>query len=398
MSQLPSFFLSVGEPSGDLLGSELLKEMQKRLPHFHSFGIAGPCLRENPQFEALASIEDLSVMGFVEVIKHLRYIKRLEDRLLKIIEERKPAFAILVDYPGFHMRLAEFLRARGVYVIQYVAPQLWAWGEGRTKKLKEVTDLVVGIMPFEKEFFLDRSVNFAYAGTPQADRAARTLAQKYDFGWKSDVSLYGIFPGSRRGEVQRLLPLLRKTVDHILNNDEKAHCAISIAPALAPEVFLPYFSELTGHEAKLNTDSDIHCGRVSFIKGRSLALMSQVRSAVVTSGTATLECALVKTPLCIAYRMNKLSYQIAKRIISLENISLVNLVAGKKIVREFIQEFSAIELAEELLALATPGKYRSQVLNNLNELDGQVSGDLARNGAKLIVETFLQGNLNKTSE
>ncbi|RZA14035.1 MAG: lipid-A-disaccharide synthase, partial [Proteobacteria bacterium] len=150
-------FVSAGEPSGDLLAGELLEQLRKEMPDAEFFGICGPRMRQ-AGCEELFGIEELSVMGFVEVLKHLSYIKRLEFSLLEEIERRKPDFAILVDYPGFHLRLGDALKLREIFVFQYVAPQLWAWGEKRTKTLKASTDEVLGIMPFEADFFRQRDV------------------------------------------------------------------------------------------------------------------------------------------------------------------------------------------------------------------------------------------------
>ena len=386
---MENFFLSVGEPSGDLLGAELLAALQSKLPQFRAFGIAGPRLKANPQFEAVADIADLSVMGFVEVIKHLSYIKRIEDRLLAIIDEKQPAFAILVDYPGFHMRLAEFLQARGIYVIQYVAPQLWAWGERRTKRLRAVTDLVVGIMPFEEQFFVERAVHYRYAGTPQVERAAGAVASLQQFGLDPSAPVLGFFPGSRRGEVSRLLPVLRRTADYILSQDPQLTIAISVAPSLDLELFEASFPEL--QDVVDRNSSEVHLHRIVFVKGRSLDLMASVSAAVVTSGTATLECALVRTPLCVAYRMSPVSYQLAKRLINLDSVSLVNLVAGERVIREFIQDFDEVSLGDELLRLAKPGSYREATLGEIVKLDSKLHGGLAERSAAIIIDCTLRG-------
>ena len=272
---MTSFFISVGEPSGDLLGAELLGALREQRPDWECFGIAGPRLRELSITE-LAGIEDLSVMGFVEVIKHITYLKKLEDRLLMEIDRRKPDFAVLVDYPGFNLRLAEFLKVRRIPVIQFVAPQLWAWGENRTKKLRDVTDLVMGIMPFEKEFFLERDVNFKYVGTPQVDRAAKARKRPADFDLVPELPCVGFFPGSRNGEVSKMLPLGLEIRDYLRrSHPEKAQFAFSIAPSIEIERFASMLGEKESQKLLASKDEKVvRIGDSSFVRGESIDLMA----------------------------------------------------------------------------------------------------------------------------
>ena len=383
-----SFFVSVGEPSGDLLGAELVSALKNHMPDFGGFGIAGPRLRSE-NYHEIAGIEELSVMGFVEVIKHITYLKKLEDRLILEIDRRKPEFAILVDYPGFNMRLAEFLKVRDIPVIQYVAPQLWAWGEGRTSKLKAVTDLVLGIMPFEKDFFIDRGVTYQYVGTPQVDRASGAIKDHQAFKLDPQTPSVGFFPGSRNGEVSKMVPMAREIRECIRNSKKEIQFAVSIAPSVSYDAFLQLVSESQKDRLiGLKEGESVRIEDTTYVKGRSLDLMASVSSALVTSGTATLECALVKTPLSVTYRMNKLSFALAKRLVKLDHVSLVNLVAGKAAIKEFIQEFTFEEVGEHLISLASAGETRNQAVAELNSLDRLVVGDLA-NGAARAIKKFL---------
>ena len=383
---MSSYFISVGEPSGDLLGAELVAAPQEQRPNLHCFGIAGPQLRKQ-EVEELAGIEELSVMGFVEVIKHITYLKKLEDRLLMEIDRRRPDFAILVDYPGFNMRLAEFLKVRNIPVIQFVAPQLWAWGEGRTKRLREVTDLVMGIMPFEREFFKERDVNFTYVGTPQVDRAKKAQSRPSSFLFEDGKPCVGFFPGSRNSELAKMLPLALKVREQLRQDyGDKVQFAISVAPSITLEKVLAIVSEDEGAQlSPLDSDLVVRVGDTSFVRGESLDLMASVSSALVTSGTATLECALTACPLCVTYKMNPLSFQIAKRVIRLPYVSLVNLVADRELIKEFIQEFTLAEVAKELAELALPGEKRSHSLKGLSELHDLVQGDLANRAAQTVL-------------
>ena len=372
-------FISAGEPSGDLLAGELLVALKRQLPDLEAFGICGPRMRAAGA-EPLFGIEELSVMGFVEVLKHLPYIKRLEFSLLTSIERRQPQIAILVDYPGFHLRLAESLKMRGIYVCQYVAPQLWAWGEKRTAKLKACTDEVLGIMPFEAEFFRERAVNFRYVGTPQVDRAKGARRDRERFALGSG-RVIGFFPGSRPGEVSRLLPRMLAIRTQLRRLDPTVRFAVSAAPHLP----LSLFEKLLETRIEAGAEAYVHVlDDTVLVQGHSIDLMKSCDAALVTSGTATLECALVMTPMAVIYVMQNLSYQLAKRFVKLPHISLVNLVAGKGLVREFIQDFDVAEAAQELLQLARPGTYRDAQSLGLKALDAKLQGDLAENAAAAV--------------
>lgn len=378
------FFISVGEPSGDVLAAELCEEIFKFSPSSQGFGIVGPRLKST-KVEELATIDELSVMGFTDVIKHLPHIKRLESQLLIEIQRRQPDVAILVDYPGFHLRLAESLKALGIQVVQYVAPQLWAWGEKRTKRLKRVTDLVLGIMPFEQAFFRDRGVNYKYVGTPQVDRVAR-LEKDLRLDSIPGSKLIGFFPGSRWGEVSRILPKMKELRANLRRRKLDLHFAVSVAPSLNAEAFEGMLepSKLSDFHSAMAAQGGYTYSDTSFVKGSSLALMDKVDVALVASGTATLECALCFTPMAVAYVMNNISYKIAKHLVKLDYISLVNLVAKKGLISEFIQDFSIDALADHMQELVFNKATRESMQNDLKALKRELKGDLAFHASREI--------------
>lgn len=390
MKRGPRIFISAGEPSGDLLAAELLEALKHEFPNAEIFGICGPRMRAAGA-EALFGIEELSVMGFVEVLKHLPYIKRLEFSLLEAIERREPDFAILVDYPGFHMRLGDSLKLRGIFVFQYVAPQLWAWGEGRTKKLKASTSEVLGIMPFEDGFFRERGVNYTYVGTPQVDRSRDADGRRERFGLPNGP-LIGFFPGSRRSEINRLLPRMLEIRADLRASQPEAKFAISAAPSLPLHLFESMLGEKLP-EASLEADGlkVYRIGDTSLVQGQSIHLMKTCDAALVTSGTATLECALTGTPMAVAYVMQGLTYKLAKRFVKLPHISLVNLVADKGVVREFIQDFASKDAANELWNLAQDGSYRQQKRAELLDLHERLKGNLAVRAATTIASRYREG-------
>lgn len=391
MSSSPSYFISAGEPSGDLLGAPLVKAMAEQLPHLKPFGVCGDNMIA-ADVEAIEHIDNLSVMGFAEVIAHLPRIWRIKKAILAEIERRQPEVAILIDYPGLHLRMAADIRAMGIKVVQYVAPQLWAWGEKRTEKLKRVTDLVLGIMPFEEAFFKERQVNYHYVGTPQVERAAKAVNYPFATPFPDDRPIIGFFPGSRLSELRRILPKIAEIYGQ-LRQENAYNFTLSIAPYLRPEQVADVVREsFAAAQVPLpaqppsddRSEWPIEPGRFLAVRGRSLDLMKTCATALVTSGTATLECALVGTPMAVIYVTSPLTYAIGKRVVKLPHISLVNLVAERGLVREFVQEFKAIEVAEHLAALTTDAPLRERSHRELTALTARLQGDLAHHAAQRI--------------
>ncbi|MGE0173412.1 MAG: lipid-A-disaccharide synthase [Oligoflexales bacterium] len=364
-----NYIISCGEPSGDLLAADLARALKAELPGYQAYGIVGPAA-EAEGVIPLASIKDLSVMGFSEVVGKLPFFVRFKASMTEQVRRLKPDFVILVDYPGFHLRWAEDLKREGVPVIQYVAPQLWAWGQKRVEKLRRVTDVVLGIMPFEETFFKEHGVNFHYVGTPQMNRLEKLGLGRKDFSLPSDKPVIGFFPGSRNSEVSRNIPVIRKVIEQMQSTSSAYAYAVSRAPSVSLELF-----------ESLGTLPD-----VTVVPGQSLALMANVDAALVASGTATLECGLLKTPLAVLYMGSPLTFFLAKRLVRLPYISLVNLVAGRKIVEEFIQSFKVEDLASHLGALAQSTPTREATLHELARLAAGLTKDPHIHGAKVIRE------------
>lgn len=386
-----TYFISGCEPSGDLLAADLVQALAA-LRIEGATGIAGPSMRD-AGVRPMASMEDFAVMGFVEVLKHLPRLKLLEMELLEKIRRARPRFAVLVDYPGFHLRLAEELRRMGIPVIQYVAPQLWAWGEHRTERLRRVTDLVLGIMPFEEEFFRGRGVNFQYVGTPQVDRAQRAIGDAKHFGFADGSTRVGFFPGSRVSEVGRILPKVNEIRASLRTQHPDAEVAVSVAPSLPFAPFRVLFNNDSAFE-KAEKDlvatgmarDPVH--KTVFARGNSLGLMKTVDVALVTSGTATLECALTLTPMAVIYVTSPMTYRMARRVVKLPYISLVNLVAGRPLVQEYIQHFAPEDAAATLWKLATDSGTNGAMKKDFETLFARVRGEPGNHAAQAI-QVFL---------
>lgn len=396
------YFISVGEASGDLLAAELVSALEKIAPEYQAYGITGDAMRK-AGVVSLADSSTLSIMGFVEVIKRLPALKRFEKNVLQKLSIIKPRFAILVDSPGFHFHLAKKLK-RGSFkssdmkVIQYVAPQLWAWHESRVIKLKRDFDLVLGILPFEDQFFKSRDVNYHYVGTPHLERvkSARniradlvsqhaTYAREFNIGSVSDKTHYGFFPGSRVGEFVKLMPVILETASYLDNENTPFLGTISLSSANSKSLSL-ISKNLTG----MMISEDKRClklkngSQLLFTDASSRDIMRSVDAAIVKSGTGTLECALIETPFAVVYRTNALNFLLAKHLVKTPYICLANLIANKLIVKEYIQNIVAKALAEELTSLGKDGDRRREMIRDFGTLKSLLLSDAPHRAAKII--------------
>lgn len=342
----------------------------------------------------LGSIDEFSVMGVVEIAKRLPALRMLETRLLHWIDRAEPSFAILIDNPGFHIRFAEQLRMRGIRVIQYVAPKLWAWGEGRIEAVRQNFDLVLGILPFEQDFFQSRGVNYAYVGSPLKDRIDKVILKRAALGIPDNRPLISCLPGSRPAEVRLNMRTIANVKDHIARLLPGAIFVVPVSPNQSIEEVAAIIcgpnQTLQHHapgEGLIAVDS-YSVGGIHFVQGMSLEIMAVSDAAIVASGTATLECALLGTPMVVIYSVNELTYQIARRVVKLPYVSLVNLMAGRRLVREFIQEFSAEDVALELLSLLQESPKRKQLLDQFQDIRDSLKGSAADNAATAIAAHF----------
>lgn len=388
-----SYFISAGEHSGDLLGADLVLALKERLSRLTSFGIAGEAMI-NAGVEPIAHVSDFSVMGIAEVAKKIPDLKMLESRVLSWIEQANPKFAILIDNPGFHIRLAEQLKMRGIPVIQYVAPKLWAWGEKRVDKVRSAYELVLGILPFEEEFFRDRGVAYEYVGSPQKDRIDKVIINRAALGLPEKRQVIACLPGSRMSEIELNLPIINSLKKMVQSEVPDAMFVVPVAPNLELD---QVFSVLTaGTETvarKVPAGDQIaveswECQGLRFVRGMSLEIMAAADAAIVASGTATLECALLGTPMVVIYRMNDFSYQIAKKVVKVQSVSLVNLIAGQKLVREFIQDFSYEDAANEVISLIKDKERRRFLTQNFEEIKDRLKGAASETAAQIISKRF----------
>ncbi len=333
---MSKYYIIAGEASGDLHGANLIKEI-KKLDSNAAFRCWGGDLMEEEGADLVKHYRDLAFMGFLEVIRNIRTILGNMKFCKKDILDYKPDAVIFIDYPGFNLRIAEFVHQNKIPTLYYVSPQVWAWKSSRVKKIKVVVDKMYVILPFEKAFYKKFDYDVDFVGHPLIDAieqfkekaiSKQAFYEKYGLNEKPIIAL---LPGSRSQEIEKKLPLMLSVVSEF--NDYQF--VIAGAPARSKEYYEPFL-----------TNDNVH-----LIMNDTYNLLNNSHSALVTSGTATLETALFKVPQVVCYKSSVFSYRIAKILIGdrIKFISLVNLIIGKEIVKELIQnDLTDVNLMKEL--------------------------------------------------
>lgn len=330
-----NLLIVAGEASGDLHGGRLVHALKTLAPECKIFGIGGEHMAREGM-ELLFHIRDMAVVGFTEVIRHLPFLRKVMRTLEEEIAARKPRVAILIDYPGFNLRLAERLRARGIKTLFYIAPQVWAWGAGRIPKMARLLDEMAVVFPFEVELFEKAGLPTTFVGHPLLEGLQPQLARADFFqrcAFEAGRPLLGLLPGSRAHEIERLLPVMIATAQLLKTRLPQLQIGVAQAPSLPRSLYERYLSDPA----------------IQLIDNATYELMRESTACLVCSGTATLETACFGTPLAIVYRISRLSYEIGKRLVKLPHIGLVNVVAGRKIAPEFVQNAFTPEAAAAAL-------------------------------------------------
>lgn len=342
------YYIIAGEASGDLHGSNLMKALLTQDPEAE-FRFWGGDNMEEVAGAAVRHIRDLAFMGFVEVIKHLRTILGNIKFCKKDIEAFQPDVLVLIDYPGFNLRIAAWAKQRGIKIAYYISPQIWAWKEGRVKQIRRDVDKMLVILPFEKDFYAKHNMQAIYVGHPLSEVIETSLKMpEIEIAQKPIIAL---LPGSRKQEIQAKLPVMLSMIRFF----PKYHFVIAQAPA-QEEAF--YQTILRKYDAQ-----------VPLLKGNTYQLLRQARAALVTSGTATLETALLRCPQIVCYRGNPISYLVARRLIRVKYISLVNLILDRKAVPELIQdELNTENLRAHLEDLLKDTPVREAMLSDYDDL------------------------------
>ena len=321
-------YFIAGEDSGDLHGKNLINSLKKKDATLQTRGVGGEKMRAVGT-ELVAHIKDINFMGFWEVITNLGIIRQLFKTVKSDIQKWKPDAVVLIDYPGFNLRMAKYLKERGIKVIYYISPQVWAWKKGRVKKIKKYVDQMMVILPFEKEFYQKEGVEVDFVGHPLLDEI------NLNSNPKDKEPIIALLPGSRQQEIKRMLPVMLETIQHFPNYN----FIVAGAPSQKPEFY----------------QSIIGTARAELVINQTYDVLTQARYALVTSGTATLETALFDVPQVVCYRGSAISYHIGKRLVQIRFISLVNLILDQPLVRELIQyDFNKKELVSSLRKIMKP--------------------------------------------
>ena len=317
------YYIIAGEASGDLHASNLMREL-KRKDINASFRCWGGDLMQEQGAKIVKHYRDLAFMGFAEVVLNLRTILNNISFCKKDIQEYRPDVLILVDYPGFNLRIAGFAKRMGIKVVYYISPQIWAWKESRVNTIKKAVDKMLVILPFEKEFYAKHGYHVDFVGHPLLDAVINYDKNKNNSSRAAIVSeqdkrpIIALLPGSRKQEIKTMLPIMLSAEDHFPE--------YRFIIAAAPSQDISYYQQFLKGKS------------IQVVSGRTYDLLQVASAALVTSGTATLETALFNVPEVVCYKGNKLSYLIARSLVKIKFISLVNLIMDREIVRELIQD------------------------------------------------------------
>lgn len=360
-----------GEASGDLHGSNLVRAMKSQDPDIVFIGIGGEKMQK-AGVEILFSSSDMAVVGLTEVFFRLRIVLNAFRKIKSILKNSHPDLIILIDYPGFNIHMAGIAKRLRVPVLYYISPQVWAWRTGRVKKIARRVDRLAVILPFEEDFYRERGVNVDYVGHPLLDCISDAGADIPDGGLTHPV--IGLLPGSRKEEVTRLLPVMMKSAEILARGYPELQCLLALAPTIDFELV-----------QSLIAKSSV---RIKIIRDEIYGVLSSCDIAIVTSGTATLETAIIGIPMVIVYSVSPITYWGGRIVIKVPYIGLANLVAGENVVPEVIQnEVTPERLAHEVDVILEDEIVRGNMIRRLKEIKGRLgSGGASERTAEIAFE------------
>jgi lipid-A-disaccharide synthase len=368
----PLVFLSAGEASGERYGAALMEAMGRRLPGCRFFGLGGARMAELG-FRPVVRAEDVAHMGITEVVRHAPYIYGQFQRLKRAIVAERPALAVLIDFPDVNLRLAEHLHSHRIPVVYFVSPQLWAWKKRRIRRVQRFVDRMLVIFPFEEPFYRERGVAAEFVGHPLADLAVPEVTREEfarQHGLDTSKAWVALLPGSRQREIHLNLPTMLEAATTL---GDTYQYLLPVAPTLAPETVAAMVAAQGARVKPVLVDD-------------ARAALFYARGSVVASGTATVEAALLGNPFVVVYRLSRASYAIARRFVTVPHVAMANLIAGRRVVPELIQnEFTAANVVAALAPLLTDGPARAGVMAGLREVRERLhrngEGNSAQKGA-----------------
>jgi lipid-A-disaccharide synthase len=386
MKKQLSFMIVAGEPSGDSHSAKLVRAIRETAPEFDVsfFGATGARMRE-AGVETIVNADHLSIIGLPEIARALPTFWAAFKQLKRAAKERRPDAVLLTDFPDFNLKLARSLKKLGITVINYKSPQIWAWRKYRIRTIKKYVDLVIAILPFEKEWYEKQGVeHVVYVGSPLA-REIRSDTPKAEFCRKHGVDphrpIVSLLPGSRHKEIDNILPTLLETAARMTAADDRIQFLVALAsPRSVPDA----------ENAIRNLRGSDERPDLRVIAGETLDALNASDAAAVTSGTATLETAIIGTPMAVVYKTSALNYALLRPLISVEHFGLVNLITGERVAKELIQDdLSAKSLADELFRLLEP-KTNAEMRAVLRATSDKLGhGGASRRAAEAILDVIL---------
>ena len=372
-----------GEASGDLHGANLVRAMKRLSPGIDVQGVGGRNM-EDAGVKILVPSSDMAVVGLTEVFSKLYSIMKARHDLKILLRENRPDLLILIDYPEFNIHLAGAAKRYGIPVLYYISPQIWAWRRGRLKKIAGRIDRMAVILPFEKEFYLQAKTELVvdYVGHPLLDIVPDipdNRKSKKGLGMPDSYPILGLLPGSRNDEIRNHLPLMINAAEILSSRYNKIKCVLPMAPTVSPELI-----ESTVRQSLLD---------ISVSSENIYRVLSICHFAFVASGTATLETALMEVPMVIVYRVSPLSYWIGKRVIKVPYVGLVNLIAGKEVVPELIQdEATPQNLAQKAMSVLENEKNRTDMVKEFRMIRERLgSGGASERTANIALKMLEPG-------
>lgn len=379
MYKANSVVIVAGEESGDLHAAKLIQQLKSTHPDIKISGIGGKHMSDAGA-ELIADLASYGVTGATEVLRYFKIIKNAFNAIQAHLKNNPPDLLILVDYPGFNLRLAKYAKEKlNLKIIYYISPQIWAWKAKRIHLIKKCVDHMAVILPFEKDIYQQAGVPVDFVGHPlvekMTDKASAELCRE-QLQLPKDKRIIALLPGSRTNEIIRHMPILRDTAQLLQQSDPNVHFVIPIARTIKREKIEAYFSQ-----SKLN---------ISFINDQAIECMSAADFVIVASGTASLECALLEKPMCIIYKSSLLTYIIAMKLIKVRFLGLCNLLAKKMIVPEFLQyDCNPIELYKYIKNFYTDSQQEQQMRSELFTLKENMSSKQSERTLESIVNEKL---------
>ena len=346
-----------GEESGDMYASNIINKLSHK-KNLHFYGM-GSSRMKNTNATMILDSSDLSVMGFLEIIKVYPKLLKSLNIMKKSISTVKPDLLVLIDYQEFNMKLAKYAKSNGIKVLFYISPQVWAWREKRIKNIKNYIDVMAVIFPFENKYYENLGINSYYVGHPLVED------NNYSKHYTSNKNHIGFFPGSRMNEVKKHIPIINQVIEILHKKYPKEKFLVSRSSNIDNKIFQEYFSNKD--YVSVITNEDIY------------ETIDMCKIAAAASGTITLQIALKKVPMCVFYKLSNITYFLVKRLVKTKFISLINIVLNKKAVEEFIQEDASSEkISSEIERIINDENYKNNLIKNENLVEKKLIGDSAK--------------------